>query len=34
MLEQGKISVKNKRATFEFEILDRFEAGLVLKGAR
>jgi SsrA-binding protein len=33
MLEQGKINIKNKSAGFEFEIIDRFEAGLVLKGS-
>jgi SsrA-binding protein len=33
MLEQEKINVQNKKATFEFEILERFDAGIVLKGS-
>ncbi|MEX1187938.1 MAG: SsrA-binding protein SmpB [Bacteroidia bacterium] len=30
--EKGKVSVKNRRATFEFEILDEYTAGMVLTG--
>jgi SsrA-binding protein len=33
MIAQDKINIKNKRAEFEYEILDRFEAGIVLKGS-
>ena len=29
---KGKVSVKNKRATFEYEILDEYTAGMVLMG--
>lgn len=28
----SKLLVKNRKATFEYEILDKFEAGIVLKG--
>jgi SsrA-binding protein len=28
-----KISIKNKRAEFDFEIIERFSAGIVLKGS-
>ncbi|MDB5282744.1 MAG: smpB [Bacteroidota bacterium] len=33
MIEQGKINIQNKKAGFEFEIVDRFEAGIVLRGS-
>ena len=33
MLAQEKINIKNKRAEFEFEIIDRFVAGIVLSGS-
>lgn len=33
MLPQEKISIKNKRAEFDFEILERFVAGIVLGGS-
>jgi SsrA-binding protein len=33
MIPQEKINIKNKRAGFEFEILDRFEAGIILTGS-
>ena len=33
MIEQKKINIQNKKAGFEFEITDRFEAGIVLKGS-
>ena len=32
MLSQEKINIKNKKAGFEYEILDRFEAGMMLTG--
>ena len=31
-VDKGKVSVKNKRATFEYEILDEYTAGMVLMG--
>jgi len=33
MIDAGKIDIRNKRASFEFEISDRFEAGIVLRGS-
>lgn len=33
MIDAGKIDIKNKKAGFEFEILDRFEAGIMLTGS-
>ena len=33
MIEQGKINIQNKRAGYEFEIVDRFEAGIILRGS-
>lgn len=33
MIDAGKIDVKNKKAGFEFEISDRFDAGLLLTGS-
>jgi SsrA-binding protein len=33
MIAQEKINIKNKQAGFEFEILDRFEAGIMLTGS-
>lgn len=33
MIDQKKINIQNKRAGFEFEIVDRFEAGIVLRGS-
>jgi len=33
MIDQKKINIQNKKAGFEFEITDRFEAGIVLKGS-
>ncbi len=32
MAEQNKISIKNKRATFDYEILEEWVAGIVLTG--
>lgn len=32
MAEQNKISIKNKRATFDYEILEEWVAGIVLVG--
>jgi len=32
MSEQKKINIKNKRATFDYEILEEFVAGIVLVG--
>ncbi len=32
MSDQKNISIKNKRATFDYEILERFVAGIVLTG--
>ncbi len=31
-VDKGKVSIKNKRATFEYEILDEYTAGMVLLG--
>jgi SsrA-binding protein len=31
-VDKGKVSIKNKRATFEYEILDEYTAGMVLMG--
>ncbi len=33
MIEQRKINIQNKKAGFEFEIIDRYEAGIVLRGS-
>ena len=33
MIEQSKINIHNKRAGYEFEIVDRFEAGIILRGS-
>ncbi|HWB61952.1 MAG TPA: SsrA-binding protein [Chitinophagales bacterium] len=33
MIDEDKINIKNKRAGFEFEILDRFDAGIQLTGS-
>lgn len=33
MLEPHRINIRNKRAEFDFEILQRFEAGIVLTGS-
>ncbi len=33
MIDQKKINIQNKRAGFEFEIVDRYEAGIVLRGS-
>ena len=33
MEEQKKISIKNRRATFDYEIIDTYVAGIVLSGA-
>ena len=32
MSEQKKINIRNKRATFDYEILEEFVAGIVLVG--
>ena len=32
MEEQKKISIKNRRATFDYEIIDTYVAGIVLSG--
>lgn len=33
MIDQSKINIQNKKAGFEFEIIDRYEAGIVLRGS-
>lgn len=33
MIDASKIDIKNKRAGFEFEISDRFQAGVMLTGS-
>lgn len=33
MIDASKISIKNKRATFDFEIIEKFEAGIMLTGS-
>ena len=33
MIEQAKINIHNKRAGYEFAIVDRFEAGIILRGS-
>ncbi len=33
MLDASKINIKNKRAGFDFEVLDKYEAGIVLSGS-
>lgn len=33
MIDEAKIDIRNKRAGFEFEIIDRFQAGIVLTGS-
>ncbi|MEM7186526.1 MAG: SsrA-binding protein SmpB [Bacteroidota bacterium] len=32
MAQQKSVSIKNKKARFEYEILDRYTAGIVLRG--
>lgn len=32
-MQQGEINIRNKRAYFEFEIIDKYVAGLVLRGS-
>ena len=32
-MKQSEINIKNKRATFEFEILDTYVAGVILHGS-
>lgn len=31
-MAQGKVIAKNKKAFFDFEIIEKFEAGIILKG--
>lgn len=33
MIEPDKINILNKKAEFEFEILERYEAGIILRGS-
>ena len=33
MIDQKKINIQNKKAGFEFEIIDRYEAGIDLRGS-
>ena len=33
MIEASKINIQNKKAGFEFEIIDRYEAGIILRGS-
>jgi SsrA-binding protein len=33
MIDPGKINIQNKKAGFEFEIVERYEAGIVLRGS-
>ncbi|MES2620375.1 MAG: SsrA-binding protein, partial [Bacteroidota bacterium] len=33
MIDPLKINIQNKKAGFEFEIIDRYEAGIVLRGS-
>lgn len=33
MIDASKINIQNKKAGFEFEILERFEAGVMLRGS-
>lgn len=33
MIDASKINIQNKKAGFEFEIIDRYEAGIVLRGS-
>ncbi len=33
MIDASKINIKNKRAEFDFEIIDRFDAGIMLTGS-
>jgi SsrA-binding protein len=33
MIEPGKINIQNKKAGFEFEIIERYETGIVLRGS-
>ena len=33
MIDASKINIKNKRAEFAFEIIDRFDAGIMLTGS-
>ncbi len=33
MISADKIDIKNKKAGFEFEILERFDAGIMLTGS-
>ncbi|MBC8045866.1 MAG: SsrA-binding protein SmpB [Fimbriimonadaceae bacterium] len=32
-MKQSEVNIRNKRATFEFEIIDRYVAGIVLRGS-
>ena len=32
MLDQNRINIKNRRATFDYEILDTYTAGIILTG--
>lgn len=32
-MKPGEVNIRNKRATFEFEIIDRMVAGIVLRGS-
>lgn len=33
MIDSSKINIQNKRAGFEFEILERYDAGIMLRGS-
>ncbi len=33
MLDASKINIKNKRAEYDYEIIDRYEAGIMLTGS-
>lgn len=33
MIDASKIDIRNKKAGFEFEIIDRYECGIVLRGS-
>ena len=33
MIDPGKINIQNKKAGFEFEIIERYETGIVLRGS-
>lgn len=32
-MKSAEVNIRNKRATFEFEVLDRYVAGIVLRGS-